>query len=130
MGDVLLRQQLSVLVARSPAAGAAISQKYFEINPPESVDVTLYNEASSNAFAIAPSVTDQSLGMGTVSAGKCFMIKPDADVLAKIVNATGQSMDIKFLAGRTSVLHIEFIGIKLSNTSLVAIKGSYAIVGD
>lgn len=131
MGDVIVKQTLSLTVAKNPTvSGAAIVEKDFEaLN--DSYESTAMSEDEAGRINLAASATDIPIGMGTVALGKMLYVKMDGDVQLVITNSLGDSQLLKFLGGRPSVLHVEFTGIAATNPSIsAAIKGKIVVVGD
>lgn len=128
MGDIITRQNIYFLAAKNPSSGQPISTKDFEITV--NLENTDYNENSGSRFVIPDGTTDQSLGMGTVAAGKMLVIEVESDIDAKIVNGAGTSQNITFKAGYPSILNIDFTDVLVSNSSGQSIKGRFFVVGD
>jgi len=68
--------------------------------------------------------------MGTVALGKVMVITPTSDIEIKFTNSSGVTPYLKFLGGRTSVLHMEFTAFTISNQGSVAVKGRFYVAGD
>jgi hypothetical protein len=129
MGDVFFRQELSVSAARLPAiAGDPVTQKDFEIVR-ESFDMSDYSEDSASRFNIPANTPNVVLGMGTVSKASVLVIRPETEIKLIFVTSDGDSLPIKLYANKTSVLHAEFIGLKLAQ-STDAMKGKYFVLGE
>jgi hypothetical protein len=131
MGDVIVKQTLSLTVAKNPTvSGAAIVEKDFEaLN--DSYETTAMSEDEAGRINLAASASGIPIGMGTVTLGKMLYVKMDGDVQLVITNSLGDSQLLKFLGGRASVLHLEFTELTATNPSIsAAIKGKIVVVGD
>jgi hypothetical protein len=130
MADLLYKQTATAVLSKAPATpGAAITEKYFDVNDIID-DSTSYNESSTSRFIIAGSVTDQLIGMGTVALGKLLVVKPSADLGVKITNGNGESQLMILKANKLSILHVEFTAIKFTNAGTTEIKGQLLVAGD
>lgn len=131
MADIFYKQTLTVLAGKNPTvSGAPVTQKDFEISPAESLELSDMNESVSGRFKIATSVSDQSIGMGTVALGKLLIFKPEADMKIKLVNGAGTSQLITMKGGRTSIIHAEFTNVLLTNDGAAEVKGVFYVAGD
>jgi hypothetical protein len=131
MGDILITQTLSFQAARNPSqAGAALTEKEFQLVA-EQLSFSDYSESSHGRYTMAISGGNLDLGMGTVALAKVLVLKPYADIQVKLTNSLGQTQLLKFLGGKTSVLHMEFTAISLTNPSTTDVaKGIYYLAGD
>ena len=132
MGDVKIYQSIKLTATKVLAADDDPVQTDFDM-PAEVLDDDTYNEDLYARFVVAPSTTDLALPMGTVSTGTLLAINPDLDIKLKIANATVPSPteDLTIKGGRWTVLHVEFTGLKVTNSSSSdSIKGRYFIAGD
>lgn len=131
MGDVTYKQTLSILAGKSPAStGGRILEKDFEIDPPEVLEASNFNEDTSHRFVIDDGAVNQDLCQGTISLIKVLLIRPETNLDVKLVNAAGASQDITFTGGRTSIIHADLTQILVSNSTGAPIKGIFFIAGD
>lgn len=130
MPDITYRHQLQLVVGKTPTSGTAITNKDFEINPPEILEISDYNEDILHRFSLPASSADYAMPLGLVALAKLLIIKPEADLELKLVNNNGTSQSLLFKGGRTSVVHLEFTGMLATNSSLSAVKGVYFLAGD
>lgn len=131
MSDLIYKQTTNATIAKAPATpGAAIVEKYFDAS--DSIeDTSSYNESSTSRFALAASVTDQVIGMGTVQAGKLLIVKPSLDLGVKITNGAGQSQLLIFKANKMTIMHVDFTALAFSNAdSSNQLKGQLLVAGD
>ena len=90
-----------------------------------------FNECAAGYFKVDIAAVDVSLCMGTVALGTLLVLRPDADITVKIVTAAGDGVAYVFAGGLTSPMFIKnFVGVKLSNPSGLAVTGRFCICGD
>jgi hypothetical protein len=131
MGTLKLEQTLTLRAYKKPTqAGVAITQFDFKLDPPENLAIDDYNEDEGSRYNVADATVDQDMSLGSVALAKVLIFQPDQDINVKIVNANGTTPDMVFKGGRTTVLHMEFTGIKLSNSSGAAVTGRFFAMGD
>jgi hypothetical protein len=130
MADLTYKQSIQILAGKTPNPNYNITEKDFEINPPETLSVTDLNEDLFHRFVIPAGSLNMNLPMGTVSLGKLLYLKPQADLAIKITNVNGTSQDLVFKADRSSILHLEFSALQATNSTAVPIKGILFIAGD
>lgn len=131
MGDILVNISVAAQVAQAPTqTGAPVTNIDFQISPAEMLAIPDYNEDASGRFQLAASVVDEALSMGTVVLGKLLFIKVDTDCQLKVTNGLGDSQLLTLKANKTSIMHMEFTGIKLTNPGTTVIRGKYCVVGD
>ncbi len=131
MADVTYVQTLKISAGKTPVSGTQILEKFFEINPSEVLEITDYNEQTSHQFAIPDGSVDTPICTGTVSAIKIMVIRPqDVTLDIKLVNSSGTSQAITFIADKTNILHCDLTGILASNASGSPIKGILYLCGD
>jgi hypothetical protein len=129
VGDITYTQTLKITAGKTPTSGS-ITEKHFEINPAEILDLTDLNEDLTHRFAIPDGTIDDPLCVGTISEIKVLVIKPETDLEAKLVNTAGTSQNITFIANRSSVIHAYLTNILVSNSSGSPIKGVFFVAGD
>lgn len=127
MGDILYTQQIQIVASKN---ATPITEKDFEINPAEIFTTSLLNESFSGRYTLADLSVDEVPGMGSIALGKLFVITPASNIQVKFTNSLGTSPALTFLGGKTSVVHIEFTGFSLTNTSGAPVKGRYLVIGD
>lgn len=127
MGDILYTQSVQVTAAKNTTP---VTEKDFEILPAESYSTSTMSESFGGRYSIPDLTVDQAPGMGSVALGKVFIITPAADITVKFTNGVGTTPAMKFLGGKTSVIHMEFTGFSFSNASGAAVKGRYCVIGD
>lgn len=131
MGDVTYIQSLEIVAGKNPGStGAAIREKDFEISPAEVLEFTDVNESLSHRYVIEDGAVDTDLCLGTIALIKVLVIRPDADLDVKLVNAAGTSQNITFTGGRTSIIHANITQILVSNSSGDPVKGIFFVAGD
>lgn len=130
MGSVYFTQSTSIKSGRNPDSGNQMVQKDFEIYPAEVLNVTEWNENLTHRFAIPVGAVDQPLCIGTLNTVKVLIVKPEADLTLKLINANGTSQDFVFCANRISILHVTLTGLLASNPSATPIKGVFYVAGD
>ena len=131
MGSLKLEQTLVVKAYKKPTvAGTAIIQHDFKIDPAENFASDDFNESDGTRYNLPNGTVDQVISLDTIALAKVLIIQPDQDIKVKITNADGETQNLKFKGGRTSVLHIEFTSIKLSNDSGAAATGRLFAMGD
>ena len=124
-------QQVAILAARNPLMiGDKTNLKSFEISPPDYQVISDMNESVGAHYFYPTGTTDESIGMGTISLARVFVIKPFHDTTFKFVNAEGTSQSLTFKAETLSIIHCEFTDILISNDSGDDISGIYFIAGD
>jgi hypothetical protein len=131
LADVTYIQTLKIVAGKTPTSGNQLLEKFFEINPSEILEITDYNEQTSQQFAIPDGAVDAPICTGTVDAIKIMVIRPqDADLEVKLISGAGTSQNLTFVANKTSILHCRLTGILASNSSGTPIKGSLYLCGD
>lgn len=128
MGDILYLQTLSIISGKNN--NNTITEKDFELYPPENLQLVDFNENLFTRFAVPANTIDMSFCIGTLSEVKVFVIKPSSNLDIKLVNTNGTSQNMTFLANRTSVIHASLIGIIATNNTATPIKGAFYIAGD
>jgi len=127
MGDILYTQSIQVTAAKN---ASPITEKDFEIFPAELFSSTTMSESFGGRYNIPDLTVDAVQGMGSVNLGKVFIITPTADIQVKFTNALATSQLLTFLGGKTSVMHMQYTGFSLTNTSGGAVKGRFFVLGD
>lgn len=130
MGSVSFSQSIVVKSGKNPDNGTQMIQKDFEIYPAETTLITDWNENLSHRFAIPVGAVDLPLCIGTLNIVKVLVLKPEADLTIKLINANGTSQDMVFTANRTSILHLTLTGLLVSNPTATPIKGVFYVAGD
>lgn len=130
MGSVYFTQSVSIKSGRNPDSGQQLSQKDFEIYPTETIQVTEWNENLCHRFAIPVAAIDLPMCIGTLNTIKVLIVKPEADLTLKLINANGTSQDMVFYANRISILHVTLTGLLASNPTATPIKGVFYVAGD
>jgi len=131
MADVTYIQTLKIVAGKTPVSGGnTITEKDFQIDPAETLQVNNFNESLCHRFVVEDGTVDAALCQGTISTIKVLVFKPETDLETKLVNAAGTSQNLIFAGGRTSVLHVTLTGILVSNSSGTPIKGVFFIAGD
>ena len=126
---ILFKQTLQILSGKTNiSTPTVITTKGWDL-PSETTTITDINESGFNLYLAAASVVSMSFSMGTIALGKIFAIRPNADIDVAIQNTLG-SNTYRFKANTTSVLHIEFTAITVTNPSNVDIDGYYFVAGD
>lgn len=129
MGDVNYKQEISISASRLPdLVGDYVTQVDFEVKR-ESLEISEFNEVAVVRFSIESGVAESLLSMGTVSQAKAVVIHPENDVLVSFESQGQYSAPLKFLAKKTSIIHMEFTGIKILSTT-EKVKGRYFVIGD
>ena len=128
MGDILYLQTLSIISGKNN--NNTITEKDFELYPPETLQLTDFNENLFTRFAIPANIIDMPFCIGTLNEIKVFVIKPSNNLDMKLVNTNGTSQNITFLANRTSVIHASLTGLFATNSTATPIKGTFYIAGD
>ena len=128
MGSITFTQSVTIRSGKSNPN--EIFQKDFEINPADSVIITDWNEDMFHRFSVPAGTTNMQLATGTLDLIKLLVIKSEADLPVKLINANGTSQEIVFNANRLSVLHVNFSGFVVSNPTTLPIKGIFYMAGD
>lgn len=131
MGDVIVKQSITLIVAKNPAqAGAAIVEKDLESLNSQIQDTTM-SEGEGSRVSLAASASAVVIPMGTVAAGKLLYVNVDRDIQLALTNGLGTSQLLTFKGGRESILWLTFTGIAATNPSATdPVKGKIMIVGD
>lgn len=132
MGDISYRQSITVLAGQVPLnPNTPITTKYFEINPADVVSFDDISETDHQRYAIPPAAVDFVMPLGTVNEAKVLIIKPEQEIDMKIINASGESQNIRLIANRTSIFHGVFTGLKFTNPHTVEFaKGNLFVGGE
>lgn len=130
MADIILIQETRIQAGKVNPSTDAVLEKDFIIDPSEVKKFKDYNEGFCGRYKIPVGAADMPLSLGTVAEAKVLIFRPGEDIEMKIINTNGTSQKFLFLGGRTSILHIEFTGLLVSNSSVEDIKGIYYVAGD
>jgi len=130
MGTITFTQNVTIKSGKTSTGISDVFQKDFEINPADTVTITDWSEDMFHRFSVPAGEVDMQIYTGTLDLIKLIVIKPEADLTAKLINANGTSQDIIFNANRLSILHVNFTGFLVSNPTSLPTRGIFYVAGD
>jgi hypothetical protein len=127
MANLVYKQELTTTVTKTPttAIGACMNSLPLQRELSEVIDIT---EDSYNRFMV-PASTTIVLNMGTIEAGKIFVVRSERAVEIEFTNAFGTAK-LPMRANATSVVHMDFTGITITNSGTTDANGYYYLAGD
>lgn len=129
MGDVLVKQNLYVLVAKNPTTvGNPVTERDFAVDPGEQLAITDFNLDAGGRFSV-PASGSLTLDLESVTTGKILYIRVEAVCGIVLTNSLGSSPTMQLLPGFTHAIGIEHTSLQLVNAGTAAVKGRFCSVG-
>jgi hypothetical protein len=130
--DVTYKQTLTIVAGATPdSPNQPVTKKDFELQPAEITNVIDLMETDVQRFILPPAASNVAFCIGTMTTIKIFYIRPESDVLVKLVNSSGTSQNILFRANTSSILHAELTGLTMTNPSgSLPVKGRIFVAGE